>query len=104
MGWDIKDEGLYVIFSKDIPTIVKNWLKPNVDTFLHQHHLKLSDIQYFIAHPGGKKVVDAYQEALGFDEHMTEISKGVLNDYGNMSSATIFFVLERFMENGWRDW
>ena len=100
MGWDIKDEGLYVIFSKDIPTIVKNWLKPNVDTFLHQHHLKLSDIQYFIAHPGGKKVIDAYQEALGFDEHMTEISKGVLNDYGNMSSATIFFVLERFMENG----
>lgn len=100
MGWDVKDEGLYVIFSKDIPTIVKNWLKPNVDTFLHQHHVNLSDIHHFIAHPGGKKVVDAYQEALGFDDRMTEISKGVLKDYGNMSSATIFFVLERFMEQG----
>lgn len=100
MGWDVKDEGLYVIFSKDIPTIVKNWLKPNVDAFLHQKNMNLSDIQYFIAHPGGKKVVEAYQEALGFDERMTEISKGVLKDYGNMSSATIFFVLERFMEQG----
>lgn len=100
MGWDVKDEGLYVIFSKDIPTIVKNWLKPNVDTFLQQQNVKLSDIHYFIAHPGGKKVVDAYQEALGFDERMTETSKGVLKDYGNMSSATIFFVLERFMEQG----
>lgn len=100
MGWDVKDEGLYVIFSKDIPTIVKNWLKPNVETFLHQHNVKLSDIHYFIAHPGGKKVVDAYQKALGFDERMTEISMGVLKDFGNMSSATILFVLERFMEQG----
>lgn len=100
MGWDVRDEGLYVIFSKDIPTIVKNWLKPNVDTFLQQHHLKLSDIHDFIAHPGGKKVVDAYQEALGFDEQMTKISMDVLKDFGNMSSATIFFVLERFMERG----
>ena len=100
MGWDVKDEGLYVIFSKDIPTIVKNWLKPNVDTFLQQQNVSLLDIHYFVAHPGGKKVVDAYQEALGFDERMTEISMGVLKDYGNMSSATIFYVLERFMEHG----
>ena len=100
MGWDVKDEGLHVIFSKDIPTIVKNWLKPNVDTFLQQQNVSLLDIQYFVAHPGGKKVVDAYQEALGFDERMTEISMGVLRDYGNMSSATIFYVLEQFMEHG----
>ena len=37
MGWDVRDEGLYVIFSKDIPTIVKNWLKPNVEHFLLQN-------------------------------------------------------------------
>ena len=100
MGWDIRNEGLYVIFSKDIPTIVKNWLKPNVNTFLQQKNVNLSDIRYFIAHPGGKKVIDAYQEALGFNDQMTEISKEILKNYGNMSSATIFFVLERFMERG----
>ena len=100
MGWDIRNEGLYVIFSKDIPTIVKNWLKPNVNMFLQQQNINLSHIRYFIAHPGGKKVVDAYQEALGFDAGMTEISKDILKNYGNMSSATIFFVLERFMERG----
>lgn len=100
MGWDVRNEGLFVIFSKDIPTIVKNWLKPNVDTFLQQYNLDLSDIRYFIAHPGGKKVIEAYQEALGFDHRMTDIPKDILKNYGNMSSATIFFVLERFMEQG----
>ena len=100
MGWDVRDEGLFVIFSKDIPTIVKQWLKPNVDTFLALHDIRLSDIQHFVAHPGGKKVVEAYQDALGFHERMTEISMKVLKDFGNMSSATILFVLEQFMERG----
>lgn len=100
MGWDLRDKGLFVIFSKDIPTIVKSWFKPNVDTFLEQHHVKLTDIDHFVAHPGGKKVVDAYQESLGFDERMTDISMGVLKDFGNMSSATILYVLERIMEQG----
>ena len=68
--------------------------------FCNSRNVSLLDIHYFVAHPGGKQVVDAYQEALGFDERMTEISMGVLKDYGNMSSATIFYVLERFMEQG----
>jgi alkylresorcinol/alkylpyrone synthase len=100
MGWDVKDEGLYVIFSKDIPTIVKNWLKPNVEAFLAENKVELPAIHDFVAHPGGKKVVDAYQEALGLQASMTELSMDVLKNFGNMSSATIFFVLERFMERG----
>lgn len=100
MGWDVKDEGLYVIFSKDIPMIVKKWLKPNVDTFMMEQNITLADIHYFVAHPGGKKVIDAYQDALGFDAKMTEQSLTVLKNFGNMSSATIFFVLERCMEQG----
>lgn len=100
MGWDVKDRGLYVIFSKDIPSIIKNWLKPNVETFLVENNVELADIKHFVAHPGGKKVVEAYQESLGFNETMTSISMNVLKDFGNMSSATVFFVLERFMEQG----
>jgi alkylresorcinol/alkylpyrone synthase len=100
MGWDVRDKGLFVIFSKDIPTIIKKWLKPNIEEFLMLHDIRLSDIQHFVAHPGGKKVVEAYQQALGFDEKMTEISMEILKDFGNMSAATILFVLERFMERG----
>lgn len=55
MGWDVKDDGLYVIFSRDIPTIIEGWLKPNVQKFLNQFSLQITDLQHFIAHPGGKK-------------------------------------------------
>ncbi|MED3759327.1 3-oxoacyl-[acyl-carrier-protein] synthase III C-terminal domain-containing protein [Peribacillus frigoritolerans] len=100
MGWDVKDQGLYVIFSKDIPTIIKDWLKPNVQEFLMENGFDLNDVKDFIAHPGGKKVIDAYHEALGFDESMTAESMSVLREFGNMSSATILYVLERFMQRG----
>lgn len=99
MGWDVKD-GLYVVFSKDIPYIIKNWLKPTVEGFLLEQNLEMKEIQQFIAHPGGKKVIDAYQDSLGFTSEMTTISMDVLREYGNMSSATILYVLERFMEHG----
>lgn len=100
MGWDIKNEGLYVIFSKDIPSIITTWLKPNVEKFLHQHELKLSDIKHFIAHPGGKKVIEAYEKALGFNKEKIMLSQKVLREHGNMSSATVYYVLEEFMKQG----
>ncbi|OCA90869.1 chalcone synthase [Bacillus sp. FJAT-27225] len=98
MGWDIKNEGLYVIFSRDIPTIIEGWLKPNVTKFLDGQGVSLEDLNHFIAHPGGKKVLDAYVASLGLDASMTEISADVLRKYGNMSSATILYVLRRHME------
>jgi alkylresorcinol/alkylpyrone synthase len=98
MGWDIKSNGLYVVFSRDIPHIIENWLKPNVNGFLEENHMDLESITYFIAHPGGKKVIDAYVKSLDIPPSMTEISLNVLKQYGNMSSATIFYVLKRYME------
>lgn len=98
MGWDIKNEGLYVIFSRDIPTIIENWLQPNVSSFLEGEGVEIGQLRYFIAHPGGKKVLDAYASSLGIDREMMDISKQVLSQYGNMSSATILYVLKRHME------
>lgn len=98
MGWDVKDDGLYVIFSRDIPSIVEKWLKPNALEFLQKNNIGLEEITHFIAHPGGRKVIDAYQHALHFEPSMTEISLLVLREYGNMSSCTIFYVLKRFMQ------
>lgn len=100
MGWDIRDQGLFVVFSRDIPSIIEDWLKPNVSNFLTQNGLELADISHFIAHPGGKKVIDAYIKSLGIPSSMTDISLDVLKNYGNMSSATILYVLKRFMELG----
>ena len=97
MGWALKERGLYVIFSRDIPHIIEDWLKPNVSDFLEQNKIELNQVNHFIAHPGGKKVLDAYIKSLGLPPDMIEVSNEVLKQYGNMSSATIFYVLKRFM-------
>jgi alkylresorcinol/alkylpyrone synthase len=97
MGWEVKNNGLYVVFSKDIPTLVKNWLRPNVEGFINDNDIRLEDIKHFVAHPGGRKVIEAYQEALGMDESMTSESMKVLKEYGNMSSVTILYVMKEFM-------
>ena len=98
MGWELKSEGLHVVFSKDIPTIVEKWLQPNVMEFLNKIGIEMSEIHHFIAHPGGKKVLEAYVKALQIPDSMTEISLDVLKNYGNMSSTTILFVLKQYMD------
>lgn len=100
MGWNVKNDGLHVVFSKDIPQIVSGWLRPNIEQFLNRYSISTKDIQHFIAHPGGRKVIEAYQEALQLEEGMTDISLEVLRKFGNMSSATVLYVLKRFMEKG----
>lgn len=100
MGWDIKNEGLYVIFSKDIPSIIEQWLKPNVMRFLVENGMSMENIQHFIAHPGGKKVLEAYVSALGLPTSKIEIPLGVLRNHGNMSSSTILYVLRKFLQTG----
>ncbi|GIN70109.1 putative chalcone synthase [Bacillus sp. J14TS2] len=97
MGWQFEDDGFYVVFSKDIPTLVRNWLQPVMLQFLEQNNLNEAEIAHFIAHPGGKKVIKAYEEALQLPESKTAQSLEILKEYGNMSSVTVFFVLERFM-------
>lgn len=98
MGWEVKSDGLHVIFSKDIPTIVEKWLKPNIENFLQNYQLKISDISQLIAHPGGKKVLTAYENALNLSPLITEDARKILSQFGNMSSPTIFFVLKRMLE------
>jgi alkylresorcinol/alkylpyrone synthase len=100
MGWEIKNEGLFVVFSKSIPNLVENWFATNVEEFLNKNSLTSKELSLFIAHPGGKKVLDAYEEALHFSSDMTKVSRNVLEQYGNMSSATVIYVLEQMMKNG----
>lgn len=98
MGWDVKDEGLHVVFSRDIPKVIENWLKPNLDEFLKTLNKKTEDIQHFIAHPGGKKVLAAYEKSLSIDKEKTGNARSVLKRFGNMSSPTVLYVLKDFMD------
>lgn len=99
MGWHVSKNGLHVIFSKSIPAIITKWLGPFVHEFLDEYALTKDEITHFIAHPGGKKVLMAYEEALHLQQNKTFISREILSEHGNMSSPTILYVLKRFIEN-----
>ena len=103
MGWDFKDTGFKVLFSKDIPTFINEHVKEDIDKFLAKQGLDISDIKNFIFHPGGKKVLDAYTDALGIEGDFLQKTRHVMNNYGNMSSVTVLYVLEHFMSEGFED-
>lgn len=95
MGWDVTGEGLKAIFSRDIPELVTTRLHDVTAGFLSEHGLCLRDVDRFVCHPGGAKVLDALEAALEIGPERLSQSREVLRDYGNMSAATVMFVLER---------
>jgi len=97
MGWDIVETGLKVRFSRDIPNIVRRYLPSLLDQACKQWGVAQGDLQHFVTHPGGAKVIEAYAECLGLSPEKFATSYDVLKNYGNMSSASVLFVLERFL-------
>jgi len=97
MGWNVEDDGLGVLFSQNIPSIVRRDYMAALERFLIANHLEIGDIDGFAVHPGGAKVVDALEASLGLAPGYLIESRAVLRDFGNMSAATVFFVLERVL-------
>jgi alkylresorcinol/alkylpyrone synthase len=100
MGWSVDPEGFGVIFRRTIPDFVKAHLKPAVVQILARMQLSVPDIDRFICHPGGAKVVSALETALALDQGTLDHERQVIADYGNMSSPTILFVLEQVRAKG----
>ena len=97
MGWEIADDGLSAVFSRDVPHLVATRLRGAAQSFLARHGLGFGDIDRFICHPGGAKVMTALETAFGLPEGALADARAVLRDYGNMSAATVLFVLERML-------
>jgi len=100
MGWDMVDTGMQVVFSSRIPHIVQTLMRENVAEFLAPFGLGIDNIDHWILHPGGAKVIDAYQAALMIDPERLGHTRAVLRNHGNMSSTTVFFVLDAFLKAG----
>ena len=100
MGWDVQNDGLKVVFSRDIPTLVRTDLRTIIDDFLGRNGLALADIDSFVCHPGGAKVLDALEEVFGLQRGGLVHSRQVLRAFGNMSAATIMFVLRAALDGG----
>ncbi|MCS7069543.1 MAG: 3-oxoacyl-[acyl-carrier-protein] synthase III C-terminal domain-containing protein [Meiothermus sp.] len=97
MGWDVVDEGLQVRFAQSIPALVEGRLGHLIQDGLASFGLTAQDLHTWTLHPGGAKVLAAYQHGLGVDEGSLEAARCVLKNFGNMSSPTVLFVLARQM-------
>jgi alkylresorcinol/alkylpyrone synthase len=100
MGWDLVETGLKVQLSKSVPLIVREKLRDNLGDACTSLGLHFDELKHFILHPGGAKVLDAFEEVLGMEPGGLAYSRGVLRDCGNMSSVTVLFILERFLQDG----
>ena len=94
MGWDVAEDGLKAIFSRDIPTLVHRDLRarPTISSPPRPRARTISAT--FVCHPGGAKVLDALEEAFSLAPGALGLARATLRDYGNMSAATVLFVLD----------
>jgi alkylresorcinol/alkylpyrone synthase len=95
MGWRVEASGLGVIFDRAIPPFVHDNIHDAVGAMLDRQGLSLGDIDRFICHPGGTKVVEALEQALALGAGALDQEREVLRDHGNMSAPTALFVLDR---------
>src|SRR5712675_1006976 len=100
MGWSVDPEGFGVIFQRTIPDFVRANFGLAVTEILLRMKLLAHDIDRFICHPGGTKVIAALERALSLDQGTLDHEREVIADYGNMSAPTIMFVLERARAKG----
>lgn len=98
MGWEVAEDGLKVVFSRDIPTLVRDDLRPVIDAFLERNDLRLGDIDDFICHPGGAKVLDALEDCFELQRGHLKTARQTLREHGNMSAATVLFVLRAALD------
>jgi alkylresorcinol/alkylpyrone synthase len=95
MGWRVEADGFGVLFSKDIPSLIRADFVPALDRFLARSGTDRGALSGYVCHPGGEKVVGAFEEVLGLASGSLRHARDVLRDHGNMSAASVLFVLER---------
>ena len=100
MGWNVDPEGFGVIFQRTIPNFVTENLNPAVTRILAAMGLTMADIDRFICHPGGARVISALETALALHQGTLDHERQVIADCGNMSAPTVLFVLERARNAG----
>ncbi|RKH03080.1 type III polyketide synthase [Corallococcus sp. CA053C] len=98
MGWDVVDTGFKVVLSAKVPQLVKDHIRGNVDGFLAEHGLTRKDVRHWVAHTGGPKVLEGFESALELEAGALERSWNSLRQVGNLSSASVLFVLGETLE------
>lgn len=100
MGWRVGDDGLGVLFSRDIPQLIRDHLAAPLTCFLDAQALSFAAVDGFVCHPGGAKVLAALETVFGLAPGGLAVEREVLRRYGNMSAATVLFVLDAARRRG----
>ena len=93
MGWDVGTTGLKIVLDSSVPALVHRYVGEDVRAFLADRGLAQDDIEWYVAHPGGPKVLEALQETLGLDRAAVQVTWDSLARIGNLSSASVLHVL-----------
>ncbi|TVP48701.1 MAG: type III polyketide synthase [Gemmatimonadales bacterium] len=100
MAWTIGDEGFRMKLSTYVPEIIEANLAPIVGAILGRAGLAADQVPWWALHPGGRAIVDRVQGSLSLSDRQVAASRDVLRQYGNMSSATVLFVLKALLDSG----
>jgi predicted naringenin-chalcone synthase len=98
MEWHIGNNGFEMVLSSKVSKSIEANIKNAVDILMLKNAISFNDVQQYAIHPGGKNIIKAFETALGLEEKHLKYSYEVLRDYGNMSSATILFVLQKLID------
>jgi alkylresorcinol/alkylpyrone synthase len=100
MGFDLRDTGFHIILSREVPQLIRERIAGLVDGFLARHSLTRNDMRAFLLHPGGQKLLRYMEDELHLDRGQTQPSWDTLRHVGNLSSASVLFVLHEWLVRG----
>jgi predicted naringenin-chalcone synthase len=98
MAWELSSTGFLMTLSGYVPDLVEADFRPIVERALAQQGSRPEDVSHWCLHPGGKRILDAVHKCMGFVNGELQESRTVLHDHGNLSSATVLFVLKRMLD------
>ena len=100
MTWKVGDHGFRMTLSAGVPSLIESHVGKWLTEWLAGHDLRMEDIRSWAVHPGGPRVLTAFGASVGLDRSELTVSREILSEYGNMSSATLLFIIERLRSAG----
>lgn len=99
MAWELSDQGFNMVLSSYVPKIIEAQIKDTLVQQLADHQTQIEEINHWAIHPGGRSILDKIEKSLEFSDDQLASSRKILREYGNMSSATVLFVMKEISEN-----
>jgi predicted naringenin-chalcone synthase len=100
MTWTVGDYGFEMTLAKKVPQLIARHLRPWLENWLRKNGVALTEVGSWAIHPGGPRILDAVEDALRIDASQTRVTREVFSEYGNMSSPTVLFIIDRLRRCG----